>query len=88
MFPMKFYEYLAAGLPVVSTPLDFAKESRAGLEVGSDVAVFISAIEKQLARGKLSADEARAAVGENTWKRRLDKMLAITFGTCDAEPRT
>ncbi|MFM0220011.1 glycosyltransferase [Paraburkholderia caledonica] len=87
MFPMKFYEYLAAGVPVVSTPLDFAKESRAGLEVGSDVAVFISAIEKQLARGKLSADEARAAVGENTWKRRLDKMLAITFGTCDAEPR-
>ncbi|MGF6843734.1 glycosyltransferase involved in cell wall biosynthesis [Paraburkholderia youngii] len=79
MFPMKFYEYLAAGLPVVSTPLDFAKEPRAGLEVGGDVDAFIAAIEKQLARGKLSADEARAAVGENTWEARLDKMLAITF---------
>lgn len=79
MFPMKFYEYLAAGLPVVSTPLDFAKEPRAGLEVGGDANAFITAIEKQLARGKLSAQEAVAAVGENTWERRLDKMLAITF---------
>jgi glycosyltransferase involved in cell wall biosynthesis len=79
MFPMKFYEYLAAGLPVVSTPLDFAKEPRAGLEVGGDADAFIAAIDKQLARGKLSADEARAAVGENTWEARLDKMLAITF---------
>jgi glycosyltransferase involved in cell wall biosynthesis len=79
MFPMKFYEYLAAGLPVVSTPLDFAREPRAGLEVGGDADAFIAAIEEQLARGKLSAEEAVAAVGENTWERRLDKMLAITF---------
>jgi glycosyltransferase involved in cell wall biosynthesis len=79
MFPMKFYEFLAAGLPVVSTPLDFAKEPRAGLEVGGDLNAFVAAIEKQLARGKLSADEARAAVGDNTWERRLDKMLKITF---------
>jgi glycosyltransferase involved in cell wall biosynthesis len=79
MFPMKFYEYLAAGLPVVSTPLDFAREPRAGLEVGGDANAFIGAIEKQLARGKLSAEEAVAAVGENTWERRLDKMLGITF---------
>ncbi|MFM0070179.1 glycosyltransferase [Paraburkholderia sediminicola] len=79
MFPMKFYEFLAAGLPVVSTPLDFAKEPRAGLEVGGDLEAFIAAIEKQLARGKLSADESREAVGDNTWERRLDKMLQITF---------
>lgn len=79
MFPMKFFEYLAAGLPVVSTPLDFAKEARAGLEVGGDVTAFVAAIEKQLARGKLTAAEARAAVGDNTWERRLDKMLQITF---------
>ncbi|HZZ01579.1 glycosyltransferase [Paraburkholderia sp.] len=79
MFPMKFYEFLAAGLPVVSTPLDFAKEPRAGLEVGGDREAFVAAIEIQLARGKLSADEARAAVGDNTWERRLDKMLQITF---------
>jgi glycosyltransferase involved in cell wall biosynthesis len=81
MFPMKFFEYLAAGLPVVSTPLDFTQEPRAGLEVGGDAQSFVVAIEKQLRRGKLSAEAANAAVGDNTWARRMDKMLAITFET-------
>jgi glycosyltransferase involved in cell wall biosynthesis len=86
MFPMKFYEYLAAGLPVVSTPLDFAKEPRAGLEVGGDADAFVAAVERQLQRGRLTADEAREAVGDNTWERRLDKMLRITIGSGD--PKT
>lgn len=86
MFPMKFFEYLAAGLPVVSTPLDFAREPRAGLEVGSDEPSFVAAIERQLARGKLDRRDAEAAVGDNTWDRRLDKMLAITFGDARKVP--
>lgn len=79
MFPMKFYEYLAAGLPVVSTPLDFARVPLAGLEVGGDLDAFLRAITAQLERGRLSAAEAQAAVGDNTWERRLEKMLAIIF---------
>ncbi|MGS1019085.1 glycosyltransferase [Burkholderia glumae] len=81
MFPMKFFEYLAAGLPVVSTPLDFAREPRAGLEVGDDLPSFVAAIERQLARGRLDRGEARMAVGDNTWDCRLDKMLAIALGS-------
>lgn len=79
MFPMKFYEYLAAGLPVVSTPLDFARESRAGLLAGGDVESFVAALDRQIQRGKLTPAEADEAVGDNTWERRLDKMLAIIF---------
>ena len=79
MFPMKFYEYLAAGLPVVSTPLDFAREPRAGLLTGGDVPSFIAALDQQIQRGKLTPAEADQAVGDNTWERRLDKMLAIVF---------
>jgi glycosyltransferase involved in cell wall biosynthesis len=79
MFPMKFYEYLAAGLRVVSTPLDFAKAPLAGLEVGGNVDAFIRGIDLQLERGRLTADETASAVGENTWERRLEKMLEIIF---------
>jgi hypothetical protein len=74
---MKFYEYLAAGVPVVSTPLAFTLEPRDGLEVGADEAGFIAAVERQLRRGRLGADAARAAVGDNVWEARLDKMLHI-----------
>ncbi|MCA8374207.1 glycosyltransferase [Burkholderia multivorans] len=89
MFPMKFYEYLAAGLPVVSTPLDFAQVPRAGLLTGGDAESFVAAIEAQLMRGRLTPEEVNQAVGDNTWARRLDKMLAITFpvdpGQTDAQ---
>jgi glycosyltransferase involved in cell wall biosynthesis len=82
MFPMKFYEYLAAGLPVVSTPLDFTRDPLPGLETGSTVESFTSAIERQLANGKLSPTAARQAVGVNTWQGRLATMIQIV----EAEP--
>lgn len=76
MFPMKFFEYLAAGLPVVSTPLAFTESDPAGLAAGHDAASFVAAIDKQMARGKLSRDESRLFVGDNTWDARMRKMLA------------
>ncbi|PCE29032.1 glycosyltransferase [Burkholderia ubonensis] len=75
MFPMKFFEYLAAGLPVVSTPLDFTRERLDGLDVGDTPERFVEAIERQLQRGKLTPAEARAGVGDNTWEARTVKML-------------
>jgi glycosyltransferase involved in cell wall biosynthesis len=75
MFPMKFFEYLAAGLPVVSTPLAFTEQMSDGLEIGGDAAGFEAAIERQLARGRLTQEEARLYVGENTWDARTAKML-------------
>lgn len=75
MFPMKYFEYVAAGLPVVSTPLDFTREQRAALEVGETPERFVAAIERHLRRGKLTAEQSQAGVGENTWEARTVKML-------------
>lgn len=77
MFPMKYFEYLAAGLPVVSTPLAFTEHETQGLAVGADAAGFVDAIEIQLARGRLSDSEVRTFVGDNTWRGRTQKMLDI-----------
>lgn len=67
MFPMKFYEYIATGLPVVSTPLDFTKSVGAGLLVSENAAGFVDAVRVQLEKGRLS-------------KKSLRKLLAITLG--------
>lgn len=81
MFPMKYFEYLAAGLPLVSTPLDFTEQFKSGIEVAGNSAEFIVAIEKQLARGRIKKADTVRFVGENTWSARLDKMLALLNAT-------
>lgn len=76
MFPMKYFEYLAAGLPVVSTPLAFAQQEQLpDLRTAATGAEFTEAIEAQLEHGKYSEAQSRAAVGENTWGVRIDRML-------------
>lgn len=80
MFPMKYFEYLAAGIPVVSTPLDFTRRHTHGLAIGADADGFAEAIATQLQRGRLTDEEVGAYVGENTWSHRLNKMLSRVAG--------
>lgn len=75
MFPMKYFEYVAAGLPVASTRLAFTESTSQGLAVGNDPEAFVRAIETQLAAGRLTVQQSREYVGENTWERRTRKML-------------
>ena len=77
MFPMKYFEYLAAGVPIVSTPLEFTKHNQSGLRIASEALDFERAIIFQLGRGRFDAVEADELVGENTWTNRLKKMLRL-----------
>ena len=77
MFPMKYFEYLASGVPVVSTPLEFTKQHKGGLCIASDPVAFVKGITTQLANGRFTKDEAISLVGINTWSGRLKKMLKI-----------
>ncbi|MEW9834478.1 glycosyltransferase [Mesorhizobium marinum] len=81
MYPMKYHEYLAGGVPVASTGLAFLQGDATFLEAGDGVEGFAVAVERQLRRGRLSAHEAAAAVGDNTWKRRQETMLEINAQT-------
>jgi hypothetical protein len=77
MFPMKFYEYLAAGLPVVSTRLDFTRDPLPRLEIAETSEAFVTKIEKQLRSRKPTPNQAVSHVGKNTWKDRTETMLRI-----------
>lgn len=75
MFPMKYYEYISAGLPVVSTPLDFVEEYFSEVMIGHNAETFVEGIRVQLNCGKITAFQAFNIVGVNTWSARLNKML-------------
>jgi glycosyltransferase involved in cell wall biosynthesis len=74
VFPMKVYEYLAAGLPVVTTPLPALAETT-GVVVAADAPATVAAVERALAEDGPATRRARsAAVRENSWDARLEEI--------------
>ncbi len=72
---LKMYEYLAAGKPIVSVPLDFAAEVRPFVRAARDADEWIAAIEEALAHETLEVRAARRAIArENTWDQRVDQI--------------
>jgi glycosyltransferase involved in cell wall biosynthesis len=72
--PLKMHEYLAAGIPVVATPLP-ACVGKIGVRTASEPESFASAISDALAPGGSDAAALREAAGEASWDRRLAPVL-------------
>jgi glycosyltransferase involved in cell wall biosynthesis len=74
IFPMKVYEYLAAGLPVIATPLP-ALAAIADVSSASSAAGIVDLIERALAQDspQRRAERSRAAA-TNSWERRLQEI--------------
>ncbi len=76
IFPMKVYEYLAAGLPVIATPLP-ALASVDGVRSAADAQGILALLEEALA---LACPERRAARSQaaaaHSWDRRLVEFAA------------
>ncbi len=75
--PMKFYEYMAAGLPVVTSRLPALTESE-----DSDVTYFyrdrvtmINAIEKAVVDKSAGREQRQARARNHTWESRLGQIL-------------
>ncbi len=76
IFPMKVYEYLAAGLPVVSTPLP-ALADVAEVASAPDAAGIAALLDDALAEDSPDARAARSRLAaEHSWDRRLDEIAA------------
>ena len=73
--PLKLYEYLAAGKPIVSVPREFADDVRPFVYTGADADEWIAAIEEALALDSPELRATRQAVAqENTWDKRIDQI--------------
>jgi glycosyltransferase involved in cell wall biosynthesis len=80
VFPLKVFEYLAAGKPVVASGLP----SIAGLEPHVRLALdhdsFVSAVRAALAVGATGVDERVALAARNTWDDRTERLLGLVEG--------
>jgi glycosyltransferase involved in cell wall biosynthesis len=80
VFPMKVYEYLAAGLPVVTTPLP-ALSATTGVIVAADPPATVEAIERALAQDGPEERRGRSlAVRGNSWDARLEEISSYLSG--------
>ena len=75
MFPMKFFEYLAAGRPVVSVELAALQEYHAALSVAASPEAFVTAIERVLDGDAPSLESRLELARSNTWEARTARML-------------
>ena len=76
IFPLKVYEYLAAGLPVVTTPLP-SLVGVEGIVVAADAETTIVRLEELLAgdNSQRRSERSRLASG-HSWDGRLEEMVA------------
>jgi glycosyltransferase involved in cell wall biosynthesis len=82
MFPMKFFEYLAAGVPVVSTALP-ALADYTSVAAVVDRTEFVEAVRRALDGEVPDPMDRRRACEANTYAARTGRMLATIAGARD-----
>jgi len=85
--PIKLLEYLAAGLPVVSTPLPEAERFSNDVTIAGDADTFAYACDRLGKEG--NPDRPRrisAGISSQTWETRVDELSALVMGRVNRIP--
>ncbi|HEY3498490.1 MAG TPA: glycosyltransferase [Polyangiaceae bacterium] len=76
VFPIKFFEFLATGRPVVVSALPALAAYADRVEVARDGEGFVRACEKALLDPEAGRSERIALAAENTWEHRVENLLS------------
>ncbi|MGC5225263.1 glycosyltransferase [Micromonospora sp. DT81.3] len=81
MSPLKLYEYLAAGIPVLSIDLPPVRDISDRVLLVNSVADFVDVTDTALALGRAAEEDRKAFVTNNSWAARHERIIALTRGT-------
>ncbi|MFK7900495.1 MAG: glycosyltransferase [Cyclobacteriaceae bacterium] len=77
MFPMKFFEYLAAGKPIVSVDLPAIKEHSKYYYVSEDYSSFVKNVQKAIFEKRENEQNNSDYAKQFTYTNRMEKMLEV-----------
>jgi glycosyltransferase involved in cell wall biosynthesis len=87
--PIKMYEYLAAGLPIISTPLPEAERLTRGITIAETAQDFVTACDKLLAEQEHANPEAISEiVAHETWEAKVEHLSNIIMDHTNPPRRT
>ena len=79
MNPLKLYEYLACGRPVVSTPVAGTEAFDGLVDIASTPRAFADSILRRLSAGPKEVATRRRAVEAQSWNRRVEEMVGAVL---------
>ena len=78
VFPIKFFEFLASGRPVVISPLPAVREYWSSVRVADTAESFVQACDAALAEDDAAARQKRVELARlNSWDSRVAKLTAL-----------
>jgi glycosyltransferase involved in cell wall biosynthesis len=76
IFPIKFFEYLASGKPVVVTPIPALERHLGLVETGTNAEELVEALGRAMSNDDAEKRGRRLAVAaQNTWDDRIDRII-------------
>jgi len=83
--PLKLYEYLATGRPIVATAIPAVQDFREVLYIEDNEEAFIQAIARAMTESSPAAIARRQRIArQNTWEQRVDTLSSIINGALDS----
>jgi glycosyltransferase involved in cell wall biosynthesis len=82
--PIKAYEYLASGLPVVATDLPALRRLDHVVRLADSTGAFLDQIQAALVEGRdARSDERRAEAARHSWASRFEQVDALIRSTVE-----
>ncbi|MGC8539900.1 MAG: glycosyltransferase [Phycisphaerae bacterium] len=79
--PIKLWEYLAAGKPIVSTDVAGFRDYPHLVRTARTAEEFLSQCQAALAEGTEKSEQRRTEAGKHSWRSRVDDIVSVMVGS-------